>query len=209
MRGLMRLAIAGAMAATVSLSALAAVRIAREHGDAAASGAPTTTVLGLHRSHPVTASRPTRPTRATVSRFTMIDPYAPSATIAIPRLDVQAPVYERGLDSAGQPIIAPGYAVTHYRYSDPLGQPGNYVLYGHNDIEGSIFRDLSRLRAGDPIYLYRGARRFVYRVTGRAIVSPGAVYVMDSTARPTLTMISCTPYWVDTQRLIVRASLSG
>lgn len=174
-------------------------------GRGAAASRAATTVVGLQRARPATLPGLRR---AGLSRQPLVDPYAPSATIAIPRLGVQAPVYERGLDGVGQPLIAPGYSVTHYTFSDPLGAPGNYVIYGHNDIEGSIFRALDTLRPGDRIYLYSGARRFIYRVTDSTVVSPGATYVMNSTATATLTMISCTPYWVDTQRLIVKAVLS-
>lgn len=162
----------------------------------------TMVVVGLHRSRLAALlgehdAQPRLPS----------DPYPPSAIIAIPRLGVRAPIYERGLDRAGQPLVAPGYALTHYTFSAPLGAPGNYVLYGHDDIEGSIFRDLDLLRPGDAIYLYSEGRRVAYRVSDSAVVAPSATYVMNPTTTATLTMISCTPYWVDTQRLIVKAAL--
>ncbi len=136
------------------------------------------------------------------------DPTAPSASIMIPRLGVRAPVYDRGtLAGEAQPEIAPGYTVTHYRFSASLGSRGNYVIYGHDDIQGNIFQSLPTMRVGDLVYMRRGQTRFVYRVTGGGIVDPSDVAVMGPTTMPTLTMISCTPLYVDSQRIVVRAAL--
>lgn len=130
-----------------------------------------------------------------------------ATTIVIPRLGIVAPVREGTVDVSGTLPIVDGYAVTRFPYSPDLGQRGNYVVYGHDDIQGNIFRYLGSLQPGDRVYLRRGGRQFVYAVTGSQIVDPTDVSVLDPTPAATLTMISCTPYWVDTQRLIVRAAL--
>lgn len=131
---------------------------------------------------------------------------APMTTIDIPRLGVVAPVRE-GAVVGGYLPIAPGYAVTHYMYSAVLGTSGNYVVYGHDDIEGGIFAHLGALQPGDRVYFRRGARRVTYVVTGSQVVSPGDVDVLDPTPSAMLTMISCTPLYVDTERIVVRATL--
>lgn len=127
----------------------------------------------------------------------------------IPRLGVRAPVYERGVDRSGHLPIANGYAVTHFRFSAPLGGRGNYVIYGHDDIQGNIFSALGTLQAGDRVYLHRGLHEYVYQVTGSAVVLPTQISVLDPTPSATLTMISCTPLWVDSHRIVVRAGLIG
>lgn len=138
----------------------------------------------------------------------LFDPTAPSATAVIPRLGVQATVYERGVDGKGTPEVAPGYGtLTHFHFSGQLGQPGNYVLYGHDDLYGNIFQSLGSMQVGDLVRLTQGAHRYTYRVTGGGIVAPTDVAVMDPTPNATLTLISCTPMWVDTQRIVVRAML--
>jgi len=137
----------------------------------------------------------------------LFDPYVPGATIAIPRLQVRAPVYERGIDATRHLPIAPGYAATHFWYSGALGRPGNYVVYGHDDIEGNIFQNLPAMRAGDRVYLDSGAHRYAYQVSGSRIVSPLDVSVMAPTRSATLTLISCYPFDVDTQRIVVTATL--
>lgn len=87
------------------------------------------------------------------------------------------------------------------------GEAGNMVLSAHNDIFGELFRDLDRLRPGDEIRIATSVREHVYRVTGLQIVEPTAVEVMMPTSRPTVTLISCYPYLVDNQRIVVFAEL--
>lgn len=87
------------------------------------------------------------------------------------------------------------------------GDAGNVVLSAHNDIFGELFRDLDQLKPGDEIILSSSVRDFRYRVTGLRIVKPTEVSVMDPTARATVTLISCYPYLVDSERIVVFAEL--
>jgi sortase A len=87
------------------------------------------------------------------------------------------------------------------------GQPGNLILSAHNDIFGELFRDLDRLKPGDEVVISTGVRDFEYRVTGIRIVEPTEVSVMEPTAKPTITLISCYPYLVDSQRIVVFGEL--
>jgi sortase A len=89
------------------------------------------------------------------------------------------------------------------------GEPGNMVVSAHNDIFGELFRDLDQLKPGDEIRLTTATREFVYRVTSTRIVEPTEVSVMGPTTRATLTMISCYPYLVDDQRIVVLAELDA
>jgi LPXTG-site transpeptidase (sortase) family protein len=129
------------------------------------------------------------------------------AYISIPRIGINnAPIFDRGLDGAGNMLIAKGYAVTHYDHSSPIGS-GNAVLYGHDDIEGSVFGRLKDLNAGDEIDVTpAGASPVVYHVTGRTIVQPNAVQILNPTNDVRLTLFTCWPNWVDTQRVVVSAS---
>ncbi len=88
------------------------------------------------------------------------------------------------------------------------GQAGNLVLSAHNDIFGELFRDLDRLKPGDEIVISTATRDYVYRVTGMRIVQPTEVDVMADTSQATITLISCYPYLVDNQRIVVFGELS-
>ncbi|HEY44528.1 MAG TPA: class D sortase, partial [Anaerolineae bacterium] len=89
------------------------------------------------------------------------------------------------------------------------GDVGNLILSAHNDIFGKLFRDLDKLKPGDEILVSTATREYTYRVTGLRIVEPTEVEVMDPTARPTITLISCYPYLKDTHRIVVIAELVG
>jgi sortase A len=89
------------------------------------------------------------------------------------------------------------------------GENGNVVLAGHDDVFGEVFRDLDKLQPGDQVILYTMQQQFIYRVTETRIVDPSQVDVMNSTSDPTVTLISCYPYMVDKQRIVVFATLQN
>ena len=121
--------------------------------------------------------------------------------VVIPAINVDAPVAQG--DGWGQLKKGVGQ---HLGTPDP-GQTGNLVLSAHNDIYGEIFRRLDQLRPGDEVQLYTAGQVFTYIITGQRIVEPTEVSVMDPTPHPSLTLISCYPYLVDTQRIVVFADL--
>ncbi len=124
-------------------------------------------------------------------------------SISIPALwDTSAPVVQ----GDGWEQLKKGVA-QHIGSVNP-GEVGNIVLSAHNDIYGELFRYLDRLNPGDEIKIYTATSEYLYRVTGTRIVEPAEVSVMDPTQRPTVTLISCYPYLIDTQRIIVFGELS-
>ena len=129
------------------------------------------------------------------------------AYISIPSLGIKnAPIYDRGVDGKGNMLIAKRYSVTHFSYSSALGA-GNAVLYGHDDIEGSIFARLKDLKAGDMVLITGvDGTTAAYRVnTPPKIVPPTAVQILQPTGDVRLTLFTCWPNWVDTQRVVVTA----
>jgi sortase A len=89
------------------------------------------------------------------------------------------------------------------------GENGNVVLAGHDDVFGEVFRNLDKLQPGDQVVLYTLQQQFIYRVTETRIVDPSQVDVMNPTSDPTITLISCYPYMVDKQRIVVFAKLQN
>jgi sortase A len=87
------------------------------------------------------------------------------------------------------------------------GERGNLVLSAHNDIYGERFRDLDQLSPGDEIVVYTATSVYTYRVTSIRILEPTDVSVMNPTQRRTITLISCYPYMVDNQRIVVTGEL--
>ncbi|MBQ6519431.1 MAG: class D sortase [Anaerolineaceae bacterium] len=121
--------------------------------------------------------------------------------IGIPAINVDAPVVQ------GDDWEALKTGVGLNAESGLPGKPGNVILSGHNDIFGQVFRELDRLKTGDEIMILTEKNAYTYLVTGTQIVQPSQVEVMRQTEDSTLTLISCYPYLVDTQRIVVSASL--
>ncbi len=123
--------------------------------------------------------------------------------IQIPAIKIDAPVvqgdgFEQLKKGVGQNIG-----------SVNPGQSGNIILSAHNDVYGELFRYLDKLVPGDQVILYTQQRQYIYVVDRTAIVEPTAVEVMASTGSPTVTLISCYPYLVDKQRIVVFARLQN
>ena len=89
------------------------------------------------------------------------------------------------------------------------GQSGNIVLSAHNDVFGEIFRDLDQLKTGDEVTLFTSQKSFRYVVQSIQYVEPTDVEVMANTQEPVVTLISCYPYMVDDQRIVVKAVLQN
>ncbi len=123
--------------------------------------------------------------------------------IQIPALNVDAPIVQ----GDGWEQLKKG--VGQYVGSADPGRDGNVVLSAHNDVYGELFRYLDRLAPGDQIIISTRQRQYVYIVDRTVLVEPTAVEVMASTGSPTVTLISCYPYLVDKQRIVVFARLQN
>ncbi len=123
--------------------------------------------------------------------------------IQIPAINIDAPVVQ----GDGWEQLKKGVAQS-IGSTNP-GQNGNIILSAHNDVYGELFRYLDKLMPGDQVVLYTQQRQYVYVVDRTAVVEPTAVEVMASTGSPTVTLISCYPYLVDKQRIVVFARLQN
>jgi len=123
--------------------------------------------------------------------------------IQIPAIQIDAPVVQ----GDGWEQLKKGVA-QHIGSANP-GQDGNVVLSAHNDVYGELFRHLDKLAPGDQVILFTQQRQFVYIVDRTALVEPTAVEVMSSTGNPSVTLISCYPYLIDKQRIVVFARLQS
>jgi sortase A len=123
--------------------------------------------------------------------------------IQIPAIGVDAPVVQ----GDGEAQLKKGVG-QNYTSSNP-GKSGNLILTAHNDVYGEIFRDLDQLKTGDEIIVHSNQRAYTYVVIKSEVVEPTFVQVMDQTPDPTVTLISCYPYLVDTQRIVVKGRLDS
>jgi sortase A len=125
-------------------------------------------------------------------------PARPMAILRIRRIGLEVPVYE-GTDDA---TLDRGAG--HIDGTPVPGAQGNVGIAGHRD---GFFRVLKDLVAGDVIELETLARTDRFSVESTVIVAPDDVWVLDATASPRLTLVTCYPFYYAgsaPQRFIVR-----
>jgi sortase A len=121
--------------------------------------------------------------------------------VEIPSIDVSAPVV-RGDDWETLKL-----GVGHHIGSANPGERSNMVFSAHNDIYGEIFRHLDQMQLEDEIIVHTQTRSYRYVVKAKRIIEPTQVEVMAPTRKPVVTLISCYPYLIDTQRIVVVGEL--
>lgn len=121
--------------------------------------------------------------------------------LEIPKINLDAVVVEG--DSSKELLLGPGHIV---QTAFP-GETGNAVITGHRD---TFFRHIFELSKGDEIVVERNGQKFRYAVTGKRVVQPEDISVLNQTQDAELTLITCYPtYYVGPapERLVVFSKL--
>ena len=129
----------------------------------------------------------------------------PPTRLVVPSVGIDTRVTTLGV--ANGAWQSPTYGAAYLTGTAWPGHAGNEAITGHDDADGAVFHRLGDLRAAAEALVYAGARVYRYRVTALRVVPPTAVDVLRPTRGATLTLITCTPYLIDTERLVVRAEL--
>lgn len=129
------------------------------------------------------------------------EPIIEMGTISIPRIGVSMTMYE------GIRLTTLDRGPGHWPGSALPGRPGNVVVAGHRSSEHEVFRDVDQLVAGDEIVFDDDDGRHVYEVDRIEIVEPDAVWIVDPTETPTVTLFACHPPGSTRQRIVVFADL--
>ena len=126
---------------------------------------------------------------------------APLAVLSIPRIGLEVPVFD-GTDD----LILNRGAGRISGTAKP-GQPGNIGIAAHRD---GFFRGLKDIRVGDRIELRTQDDASLYAVDDIEIVQPTDVTVLRNRPSPSLTLVTCYPFYFvgdAPQRYIVHASI--
>ena len=122
--------------------------------------------------------------------------------IEVPRINCTLPIYH-GTDEAVLQI-----AVGHIEGTSlPTGGIGNHtVLSGHRGLPSAkLFTDLDQMEVGDEFVIRVMNQVFTYKIDQILIVLPEELDALALDPEKDLcTLITCTPYGVNTHRLLVR-----
>lgn len=118
--------------------------------------------------------------------------------LEIDSIGVKAPIVlgEENLD----------YVVAKYRSSSDFGELGNVILAAHNNMRGSIFRNLHKLKIGATVKIISDNKELEYKITNRYIVEPNDTRKINfSNDKKEITLITCINH--AKQRLILTGEL--
>lgn len=90
------------------------------------------------------------------------------------------------------------------------GQKGNSSIAGHRTTFGAPFERVDELKEGDVITIETRQGTFGYVVTWTKIVRPDDLSVLepDPSVESSITLISCTPKFSSSKRIIIRANIA-
>jgi len=128
---------------------------------------------------------------------------APLAILRIPKINLEVPVFNDTDD------LTLNRGVGRILGTAQVGTPGNLGIAGHRD---GFFRGLQNIVPGDVLELVRPGHSDRYAVSQIQIVSPEDTSVLNPTAEPTLTLVTCFPFYFvghAPKRYIVTASLDS
>ena len=122
--------------------------------------------------------------------------------VQIPKLDVELPIYHGTSNSVLQ------IAIGHLEWSSlPTGGSSTHcVISGHRGLPSArLFTDLPKLSNGDVFYIRVLNELLTYEVDQILTVTPDDVEDLEIVeGQDYLTLVTCTPYGVNSHRLLVR-----
>lgn len=124
--------------------------------------------------------------------------------VEVPKIDVYLPIYH-GTTSE---VLEKG--VGHLQNTSlPVGGESTHaVLTGHTGLSGKrLFTDLTEVEVGDVFYLHILGQTLAYQVDRIDIVDPDDTALLQvETGEDLVTLVTCYPYGINTQRLLVRGT---
>ena len=131
-----------------------------------------------------------------------IDQSGTMGYIAIPKIDVKIPIYH----GTSAKVLQKG--VGHLEGSSfPVGGTTTHsILAAHRGLPSArLFTDLDQIKKGDKFYIYIMDQVLVYQVDQVLVIDPSNTEPLKiQEGKDYVTLVTCTPYAVNTHRLLVR-----
>lgn len=125
----------------------------------------------------------------------------PLAFIAIPKIDIELPLFAGTSDK-----VLDRYAGLVQGTDVPMGKKGQHSLItAHRGLPGAqLFTDLPRLEIGDKFYLKNAYGLMTYEVDNIKTIKPTTANPVQRDPQTNqVTLMTCTPYMINTHRLLV------
>ncbi|WP_211439532.1 class C sortase [Corynebacterium glutamicum] len=154
--------------------------------------------------HPVRQENPEDPAYQSYKEQLLTSDHSTTlARIQIPDVGIDLPIYHGTTDD----VL---YRGAGHMYNSDLpigGESSTSVITAHTGmVNASMFDNLGKLKEGEPVYINVLSETLRYRMTGYEVVKPDdydAVTYEDGVDK--LILITCTPYGINSDRLLVTA----
>lgn len=124
------------------------------------------------------------------------------ATLEIPAIDAELPIYH----GVGEDVLQKGVGHMPGTSLPTGGASTHAVISAHSGLPAArLFTDLDKLEAGDLFYIHVLGETLCYEVDQIVVTIPSdtdAVQIVEG--KDYVTLLTCTPYGVNTHRLLVR-----
>lgn len=135
--------------------------------------------------------------------------------LLVPKISVKVPIVWGSDSDEGTMLTNLQKGVVHYGFTAlPNDGRGNVFLSGHSSYllwdpgqYKTVFANLDRLETGDQLALTYQGIVYIYEVTGKQVVKPDNLSVLDQTDEPTLSLMTCVPVGTSLNRLVVTSKL--
>jgi LPXTG-site transpeptidase (sortase) family protein len=166
-----------------------------------AGAARTTTTTAPLTLKVTTDTRPPLPIPAALPDPNAPEPDVVLGTIALPTIGIEAHLQE------GIALASLDRGPGHWPGTALPGQLGNLVVAGHRVTYTHPFRDLDRLRPGDPVVFVIGSHVWTYRTRGTVVVPADAVDIAAQSYAHTATLFACHPPGQAIERIVAKLRL--
>lgn len=123
-------------------------------------------------------------------------------TLDIPCVDINLPIYH----TVETEVLEKG--VGHLQETAlPIGGKNNHtVLSTHRGLpQAELFTNLDKMETGDEFYIHIFDRTMAYKVDQIKVVEPdNTKYLKPEKGKDYITLLTCTPYGINSHRLLVR-----
>lgn len=124
------------------------------------------------------------------------------AVIRIPKIGVSLPVF----DQTDELFLKRGAALLEGTSYPSGGKDTHTVITSHRGLkEAKLFSDLPKIKKGDHFYLEHSKQTLAYKVDQIQTIEPTEVETLNIVEeKEYVTLMTCTPYGVNSHRLLVR-----
>ena len=138
------------------------------------------------------------------NKLLKIDDTGMMGYIDIPKIDIVLPVYH----GISEKVLQSGVGHLPNTSLPVGGESSHAVLSGHRGLANAkIFTDLNKMEVGDVFYIKVLHHTFAYQVDQILTVLPSDTDALQiEKGKDYVTLVTCTPYAVNTHRLLVRGT---